>query len=87
MARSDRAAQWATMAWLEAKQERGASAADIAEQFPRELLQRVGYFGPAAGAASAFKRLAGGLDLAIVRVVAARPGVESVLAVVRACMP
>jgi alkanesulfonate monooxygenase SsuD/methylene tetrahydromethanopterin reductase-like flavin-dependent oxidoreductase (luciferase family) len=72
---------------LEAKQARGASAADIAEQFPRELLHAVGYYGPAAGAAAAFRRLAGGLDLAIVRVVAARPGVESVLAVMRACKP
>ena len=72
---------------LEAKQAHGASAADIAEQFPRELLRRVGYYGPAGGAAAAFTRLAEGLDLAIVRVVAARPGVESILAVMRACKP
>lgn len=72
---------------LEAMQAKGASTAEIAEQFPRELLQRVGYYGPAAGAAAAFRRLAEGLDLAIVRVVAARPGIESVLAVMRACKP
>jgi alkanesulfonate monooxygenase SsuD/methylene tetrahydromethanopterin reductase-like flavin-dependent oxidoreductase (luciferase family) len=72
---------------LEAKQEHGASAADIAEQFPRELLQSVGYYGPAGGAAAAFKRLAEGLDLAIVRVVAARPGLDSILAVMQACRP
>ena len=72
---------------LEAKQAQGASAAEIAEQFPRELLRAVGYYGPASGAAAAFKRLATGLDTAIVRVVAARPGVESVLAVMRACKP
>jgi alkanesulfonate monooxygenase SsuD/methylene tetrahydromethanopterin reductase-like flavin-dependent oxidoreductase (luciferase family) len=72
---------------LEARQERGASAAEIADLFPRELLQRVAYFGPADGAAAAFRRLAQGLDLAIVRVVAARPGVDAVLAVMRACRP
>jgi 5,10-methylenetetrahydromethanopterin reductase len=77
----------AQLSELEAKQEQGASAAEIAEQFPRELLRAVGYYGPASGAAAAFKRLAAGLDTAIVRVVAARPGVESVLAVMRACKP
>jgi alkanesulfonate monooxygenase SsuD/methylene tetrahydromethanopterin reductase-like flavin-dependent oxidoreductase (luciferase family) len=77
----------AQLSELEAKQERGATAAEIAEQFPRELLRAVGYYGSAGGAAAAFKRLAAGLDTAIVRVVAARPGVESVLAVMRACKP
>ena len=35
----------------------------------------------------AFRRLAEGLDVAIVRVVAARPGLASVLAVLQACRP
>ena len=47
----------------------------------------VGYYGPAAGAAAAFARLARGLDTAIVRVVPARPGVEAVLEVLDACRP
>ena len=55
--------------------------------FPEELLRRVGYFGPAAGAAAAFRRLAEGLDTAIVRVVAVRPGTAAVRAVIEACMP
>ena len=50
-------------------------------------MQQVGYYGPAAGAAAAFKRLSQGLDIAIVRVVAARPGLDSILAVMRACRP
>ena len=65
----------------------GAPQAELVEAFPPELLRRVGYFGPAAGAAEAFRRLAEGLDVAIVRVVAARPGVDSVRAVMQACLP
>ena len=72
---------------LEERRDRGATEAELIEAFPRELLQMVGYYGPAAGAAAAFRRLAEGLDVAIVRVVAARPGVESVQAVMRACAP
>lgn len=72
---------------LEARREQGASAAEIADRFPPELLKLVGYYGPAQGAAAAFRRLAEGLDIAIVRVVAARPGVDATLAVMRACRP
>lgn len=53
---------------------------------PAQLL-RIGYFGSAAGAAAAVRALASDLDLAIVRVVASRPGIESVRAVLRACAP
>ena len=72
---------------LEARRDAGASADEIIEAFPRELLRMVGYFGPAAEAAAAFHRLAEGLDVAIVRVVPARPGVGAVEAVLRACRP
>ena len=65
----------------------GASSDEVAEAFPVEILNAVGYFGRADGAAAAFKRLAEGLDTAIVRVVAARRGVDSTLAVMRACAP
>lgn len=75
------------LAQLEARREKGASEEEIVEAFPRELLRLVGYYGPASGAAEAFRRLARGLDVAIVRVVAARPGSESVEAVMRACRP
>ena len=57
------------------------------DAFPTELAKMVGYYGPAAGAADAFARLAEGLDTAIVRVVAARPMVESITAVMEACRP
>ena len=75
------------LADLERMRESGASRDEVADAFPVEILQQVGYYGPADGAAAAFNRLAQGLDTAIVRVVGARPGVESVLNVMRACRP
>jgi alkanesulfonate monooxygenase SsuD/methylene tetrahydromethanopterin reductase-like flavin-dependent oxidoreductase (luciferase family) len=72
---------------LEARRDRGASQAELIDAFPRELLLKVGYFGPASVAAAAFRNLARGLDVAIVRVVAARPGLESISAVMQACRP
>jgi 5,10-methylenetetrahydromethanopterin reductase len=77
----------AALSELEARRAAGASADELADVCPDDLLTSVGYFGPAAGAGEAFRRLAEGLDVAIVRVVAARPGVEAVLATMRACTP
>jgi alkanesulfonate monooxygenase SsuD/methylene tetrahydromethanopterin reductase-like flavin-dependent oxidoreductase (luciferase family) len=72
---------------LDRMRERGASRDELVEAFPSELLQHVGYYGRADGAAAAFARLSKGLDTAIVRVVAARRGIDSVLAVMHACKP
>ncbi len=72
---------------LEERRARGAHEDEIVEAFPRELLRLVGYYGPAAGAAAAFRRLSEGLDVAIVRVVAARAGAEPVADTMRACRP
>ena len=72
---------------LEERRDRGAPESELIDAFPVELAQLVGYFGPASGAAAAFRRLAEGLDTAIVRVVAARPGPESITAVMEACQP
>jgi len=72
---------------LEARRDAGASADELIEAFPRDVLRMVGYYGPAAGAAEAFQRLAVGLDVALVRVVPARPGLASVLNTIRACAP
>ncbi len=77
----------AALTALEAKRDAGATMAELAEAFPPDLLLRVGYFGKPAGAATAFKQLAAGLDLAIVRVVPARSGLDAVLAVAHACQP
>ncbi len=72
---------------LEDRRDRGASADELADAFPDDLLHLVGYYGTPAGAAAAFKRLATGLDTAIVRVVPARPGPASVRTVMNACAP
>jgi alkanesulfonate monooxygenase SsuD/methylene tetrahydromethanopterin reductase-like flavin-dependent oxidoreductase (luciferase family) len=72
---------------LEERRERGASQDELVDAFPIELARLVGYFGPASGAAAAFRRLAEGLDVAIVRVVRARPGMDSIVAVMEACRP
>ena len=75
------------LATLDRMRTGGASGDEVADAFSAELLRSVGYYGPAEGAAEAFGRLSEGLDVAIVRVVAVRPGFESVLAVMRACQP
>jgi alkanesulfonate monooxygenase SsuD/methylene tetrahydromethanopterin reductase-like flavin-dependent oxidoreductase (luciferase family) len=72
---------------LEERRNRGASQDELIDAFPVELAKLVGYFGPASGAVAAFRQLAGGLDTAIVRVVAARPGLESITAVMEALQP
>jgi alkanesulfonate monooxygenase SsuD/methylene tetrahydromethanopterin reductase-like flavin-dependent oxidoreductase (luciferase family) len=72
---------------LEQKQSAGASEDDLARAVPDELLNALGYAGPAAGAAAAFKRMSEGLDVAIVRVLAARAGdVNAVRATIRAAL-
>lgn len=65
----------------------GADTDDLVEALPDALLRPLGYFGPPDGAAAALDELAEGLDTAIVRVVAARPGLDAVRAVMEACRP
>jgi 5,10-methylenetetrahydromethanopterin reductase len=72
---------------LEARRDAGATAGELIEEFPVSLMRKVGYFGPAADAAAAFRRLAAGLDVAIVRVVPSRPGLDAIRAVMQACRP
>jgi alkanesulfonate monooxygenase SsuD/methylene tetrahydromethanopterin reductase-like flavin-dependent oxidoreductase (luciferase family) len=75
------------LAKLDEMRASGAPPQELVDAFPEAMLRAVGYYGPAAGAASAFRKLAEGLDVAIVRVVAARPGIDSVRAVMEACRP
>jgi alkanesulfonate monooxygenase SsuD/methylene tetrahydromethanopterin reductase-like flavin-dependent oxidoreductase (luciferase family) len=76
----------AALSELEARHAAGASEDELAAACPDELLSSVGYFGPPEGAAAAFRRLAAGLDVAVVRVVPARPGPETALTAMRACI-
>lgn len=72
---------------LEAMRDTGSSEDEIVEAFPEPALRRLGAWGPAEEAVAQLQALAEGLDTTIVRVVAARKGVESVRAVIRACAP
>ncbi|TAK20454.1 MAG: LLM class flavin-dependent oxidoreductase [Chloroflexota bacterium] len=65
----------------------GADANDLLDRFPDELIRKVGYFGGAAEAPAAFKRLATGLDTAVVRVITARKTAEAVRETMRALAP
>lgn len=72
---------------IEAARDGGAADSELIDLFSPEFLRTTSYYGPASGAQAAVARLATGLDTAIVRVVAARPGIESVRAVMHACAP
>ncbi len=75
------------LAMLDDMRRRSAPTREIVDAFPDALLNAVGYYGPAEGAAETFARLAEGLDTAIVRVVPATPGIDAVRAVMKACQP
>jgi alkanesulfonate monooxygenase SsuD/methylene tetrahydromethanopterin reductase-like flavin-dependent oxidoreductase (luciferase family) len=67
--------------------EKGLGREQVLEEFPEELLQGFGYYGPAAGAAEALRRHAGSADTAIVRVVPSGGGAAGARAVMEACAP
>jgi len=72
---------------LEQRQAAGAPEDDLARAVPDEILNAIGYAGPASGAGAAFRTLSQGLDVAIVRVLVARSGnVDGVRAVMRAAL-
>jgi alkanesulfonate monooxygenase SsuD/methylene tetrahydromethanopterin reductase-like flavin-dependent oxidoreductase (luciferase family) len=63
----------------------GAPVEEQVDAFPAEMCLAVGYFGKPEGAAAHFHKLAEGLDIALVRIVASKPGMEAARAVIRAC--
>jgi len=72
---------------LEQRRDRGAAMPELVAAASDQMLQAVGYYGPAGPAAAVFARLSAGLDEAIVRIVAARPGLEPVGAAMAALTP
>ena len=72
---------------LEQRRDQGTGLPELVDAAPDELLQAVGYYGPAAGAPAAFARLSAGLDEAVVRVITARPGLEPVVEAMSALTP
>jgi alkanesulfonate monooxygenase SsuD/methylene tetrahydromethanopterin reductase-like flavin-dependent oxidoreductase (luciferase family) len=77
----------AELSELEQRRDRGAAMSELVAAAPDEMLQAVGYYGPAAPAPAAFARLSAGLDEAIVRIVTARPGLEPASAAMAALAP
>ena len=75
------------LAELDQRRAGGASTEELGDAVPDRLLLAVGYYDTPSGASEHFATLATGLDDAIVRVVAARPGLEAPRAVIRACAP
>ena len=77
----------ADLARLEADRERGAGPDALADGLPDALLARVGWWGPPDRAAAGFTVLTAGLDVAVVRVVAATSnGAECVRLAMRSCV-
>jgi alkanesulfonate monooxygenase SsuD/methylene tetrahydromethanopterin reductase-like flavin-dependent oxidoreductase (luciferase family) len=77
----------ATLSELEAMRARGATEDALADRLSDELLARVGWWGPPEGAAAGFEALTAGLDIAVVRVVAAqRNDAECVRLAMRSCV-
>ena len=68
----------AELSALERRRDQGAAMPDLVDAASDEMLQAVGYYGPADLAPAAFARLSAGLDEAIVRIITARPGPEPV---------
>ena len=58
---------------LEQRRDQGATMPELVAAVPDEMLDAVGYYGPAAGAGRV-RRLGAGLDEAVVRIITARPG-------------
>jgi hypothetical protein len=72
---------------LEQRRERGAAMPDLVAAASDEMLQAVGYYGPAGPAPAALARFSAGLDEAIVRIITARPGLDPVVQAMAALTP
>jgi len=72
---------------LEAERDRGASIASLVDVLPLEVMSAVGYFGRPEGAPEAFRRLARGLDTAVLRMITTAPGPEKVALALEAVQP
>lgn len=72
---------------LEARRDGGESMDRLVAATPDEMLNAVGYFGPAGPAPAAYARLTRGLDETVVRIVTARPGLAPIVAAMEALTP
>ena len=72
---------------LKRRRDRGTALPELVAAVSDEMLQAVGYYGPAGPAPAAFARLSEGLDEAIVRIITTRPGLEPVVRAMTALTP
>jgi 5,10-methylenetetrahydromethanopterin reductase len=72
---------------LEDRRDGGAALPELVDAAPDELFRAVGYYGPAAGAASAYARFSTGLDETVVRIITVRPGPGPVIEAMSALTP
>jgi len=72
---------------LEERRDRGASQTELIDALPDELMTAVGYFGRPEGAPEAFRRLARGLDTAVLRMITTAPGPEKVALALESVQP
>ena len=76
-----------TLRRLEDQRDRGASMHELIDAVPHELMSAVGYFGRPEGAPDAFRRLARGLDTAVLRMITTAPGPEKVALALESVQP
>ncbi len=72
---------------LDEMRKKHATQEELIAAFPDALLDAVGVYATPSEAKAKFEVLAEGLDIAIVRVVNAQPGIDSTRAVMQACAP
>jgi alkanesulfonate monooxygenase SsuD/methylene tetrahydromethanopterin reductase-like flavin-dependent oxidoreductase (luciferase family) len=72
---------------LEARRDAGTAMSELIDELPVELMERVGYFGRPDGAPEAFRRLARGLDTALLRMITTAPGPDKVALALESARP
>jgi alkanesulfonate monooxygenase SsuD/methylene tetrahydromethanopterin reductase-like flavin-dependent oxidoreductase (luciferase family) len=77
----------AALRQLEEQRDRGATVAELVDKVPLELMSAVGYFGRPEGAPEAFRRLARGLDTAVLRMITSAPGPDKVALALESVQP
>jgi alkanesulfonate monooxygenase SsuD/methylene tetrahydromethanopterin reductase-like flavin-dependent oxidoreductase (luciferase family) len=77
----------ATLRQLEERRDRGASLDELVDALPIEVMSAVGYFGRPEGAPDAFRRLARGLDTAVLRMITTAPGPAKVALALESVQP
>ena len=77
----------AELSELEQRRDRGAALPELVAAASDEMLQAVGYYGPAGPGAGRVRPAQRRLDETIVRIVTARPGLEPVSQAMAALTP